>query len=153
MSRLKFPARFALITALFLLPLAYALYSLISNITTQINFSQKETYGTAYLRPAVALYHDLTEDYLASRVALATNRPTTPAIQANQPKVDAAFVALAALDASYGPSFGVSDKFSSLRASWDALKSTPRNTTAAQDSYASIIASLRGIIATVGDQS
>src|SRR6476646_7201350 len=94
MSRLKFPQRFALITFLFLLPLGYALFAFIGTINNQINFSQKEAYGTTYLRPLAGLYHHINEHYLSSQVALQTNRPTTPALAANLPLVDADFAAV-----------------------------------------------------------
>src|SRR5206468_1917514 len=56
MNRLTYPQKFALISALFLLPLGLVMYLLTSEIDDRIEFARKEMLGVRYLRPLRALY-------------------------------------------------------------------------------------------------
>jgi len=56
MNRLKYPQKFALISCLFILPLGLAMYLLISEIQSRIDFANKEKLGTLYLRPLRRLW-------------------------------------------------------------------------------------------------
>jgi phosphoserine phosphatase RsbU/P len=51
MNRLRYPQKFLLISLMFSLPMMVITYLLMSEIHTQIEFSQKEIYGNRYLRP------------------------------------------------------------------------------------------------------
>ena len=45
MNRLKYPRKFALISLLFILPLALVMYFLMSEMNNRIDFAQKEILG------------------------------------------------------------------------------------------------------------
>ena len=51
MNRLTYPRKFALISLLFVTPLALVMGLLISEIDAQIGFARKEIQGIRYLRP------------------------------------------------------------------------------------------------------
>ncbi len=51
MNRLKYPQKFALISAIFIVPIILLIYLLFSDIYDQINFTKKELLGNIYLRP------------------------------------------------------------------------------------------------------
>src|SRR5207244_61450 len=67
MNRLKYPQKFVLITLLLVAPLALVMYFLISEINARVDFSQKELYGTAYLRPLNSLLRSLGNSHLPAR--------------------------------------------------------------------------------------
>src|SRR5512140_1987971 len=77
MNRLKFPRKFALISLLFVLPLALVMALLILQINSNIALAQKELDGTAYLRPARNLLQDalvnqiLVQDFQGGRMPAA----------------------------------------------------------------------------------
>lgn len=152
MSRLKFPQRFALITLLFLLPLGYALWAFISTVNYQVNFSQKEVWGNAYMRPLNTLYRDVIEDWLLSQTALQGLHTADPTLQQNQAKIDQDFTTLGNVDAQYGLAFGTTSKFAVLKNNWDEMKVLSQNAER-QLKYASLVSGVRGLISTVGDQS
>ena len=52
MNRLTYPQKFLLISMLFILPLTLVMYLLLTELSMQREFSQKELYGTTYLRPS-----------------------------------------------------------------------------------------------------
>lgn len=64
MNRLKYPQKFFLISLLFVLPLALVMGLLITEIDSRIDFTQKEIYGTKYLRPINRLWQYLPERQL-----------------------------------------------------------------------------------------
>src|ERR1044071_623596 len=51
MNRLKYPRKFALITLLFLAPLAWVAKEFVGSVNSGIEVAQKEIDGDAYLRP------------------------------------------------------------------------------------------------------
>jgi sigma-B regulation protein RsbU (phosphoserine phosphatase) len=51
MNRLRYPQKFFLISLLFVLPLALVMNFLLSEISSRVEFAQKEIYGNIYLRP------------------------------------------------------------------------------------------------------
>ena len=55
MNRLSYPRKFALISLLFVLPLALVMYILLSEIDDRIAFAGKETQGIRYLLPVRTL--------------------------------------------------------------------------------------------------
>jgi PAS domain S-box-containing protein len=64
MNRLSYARKFALISFLFILPLALNLYFLGSEIDQRVHFTTKELHGNAYLRGLRALQIDVQRDNL-----------------------------------------------------------------------------------------
>jgi methyl-accepting chemotaxis protein len=54
-GRLRFGAKFALISALFLVPIAFLSWSLVSELNATIAFAEKERVGVAYNRAVLAM--------------------------------------------------------------------------------------------------
>lgn len=155
MNRLKYPQKFALISLLFVLPLALVMYLLISEINERIDFSQKEIHGTMYLRPLRKLLEHvpqermLADSYLSGRVSL------RPELERKEAEVDEDFVALEAVDQKLGKILQTTEKFSALKDNWKDLKEKTLRleTTAIGASYTKLMADIRDLISHVGDTS
>jgi len=152
MARLKYPQRFVLITVLFLLPLGIALFMLVSKINHDIDFAQRETEGTAYLRPTSALFRHALNDWLLSQQAYRGLDTNNDALNQNAATIDKDFQDLAAVDGQYGALFGTTTKFNKLKSDWAAMRALPQ-TGDRQVLYEPFIASIRELVAQVGDQS
>ncbi|TYQ31253.1 SpoIIE family protein phosphatase [Pseudanabaena sp. UWO310] len=64
MNRLKYPQKFFLISLLFVLPLALVMNLLMSELNSRVEFTQKEIYGNAYLRPISQLWQYIPQRQL-----------------------------------------------------------------------------------------
>src|SRR6187401_3540034 len=101
LNRLTYPRKFALISLLFVVPLALVFYFFIVQIYNQIGFGQKELYGNAYLRPLRGLLEQsLRHQQLASRYA---QGDTTVAqeILNTQTEIESYLAALTAVEQTY----------------------------------------------------
>ncbi|MGH7965424.1 MAG: response regulator, partial [Candidatus Binatia bacterium] len=122
MSRLKYPQKFALISLLFALPLAFVMYLLISEINGRIRFSQAEISGNAYLRPLRNLLEHVPQ---ARRLAYAYANGMValrPALIIKQSEIDADLDALEANDKELGAGLKTTDKFNVLKENWRFLR-------------------------------
>jgi sigma-B regulation protein RsbU (phosphoserine phosphatase) len=152
MARLKFPQRFGLITLLFLLPLGIALFMLMSRIERDVAFAENELRGTAYLRPAHALFRHALSDWLLSQSATRGLDTNDQALKDNSAQIDRDFEALLAADARYGTTFGTTDKLNALKADWDQFKALPYEVER-QVHYKPFVMNVLDLIATAGDKS
>ena len=152
MSRLKFTQRFSLITVLFLLPLGIALFILMSRISTDLNFTQKELKGTSYLRAADNLMRHTINDWFLSLDAARGLDVNKAALAESTTAIDADFVALQAVDGQYGAALRTTQPLNLLAAQWNKIKALPL-TVDRQILYRPFVQDLATLIATVGDQS
>src|SRR5690348_16314593 len=91
MNRLRYPRKFALISMLFILPLALVLTLLFQDMNTRIVFARVERVGVQYLRPLrLLLDHTLQA------------APLNPAPDRQQRQIDQDLQELAAIDQRYG---------------------------------------------------
>src|SRR6266516_5645711 len=91
MNRLTYPRKFALISLLFILPLALVLALLFQDMNVRIAFTQNERVGTQYLRPLRLLFaHTLQDDALR------------PANDERRQQIDRDFQELPVADQRYG---------------------------------------------------
>jgi PAS domain S-box-containing protein len=153
MNRLKFLQKFGLISLLFALPLALVLTLLILEINSSIDFSQKEKTGTAYLRPlrtfyAYALQNEILDQELDNTTVTVDN------VTANRAKMDQAFTAFEATDRELGTSLSTGDKFAALRSDYASLKGVaPGDVSSGEDYDSKVIADVRALMSTVGENS
>src|SRR5262245_51139133 len=102
MNRLSYPRKFALISLLFILPLALVFYFFNSEINIGVGIAQKEIMGDAYLRPLRKLLEHtpqaqlLAHDYASGKTAL------RPELIAAISEMDADFKAVLAAENAYG---------------------------------------------------
>ena len=76
MQNLRLPAKFAIISAAFLVPLAVAVYGVLSYAKANIEFSAAEQTGSAYIAPMNDLLHSLGTP--AAAPARGSPRPISP---------------------------------------------------------------------------
>jgi len=152
MSRLKYPQRFALITLVFLIPIALLLYSFLFEIGRQSDFSQKERDGLAYLRPLMELYKHTNQERLLGIAAAHGIATSGPELVANQAQIELDFEALMAADAKYGASLKTTDQATSLKSSWEVIKSNPADPARAEK-LDKLAADTGNLMTLVGDTS
>lgn len=107
MNRLKYPQKFVLISIVFSMPLILAMYLLLSEIHSQIDFSQQELYGTQYLRSLNQLWRQTLTGQVLS--------PKSDRID------DRELQNLASVDRKLGENLRTTEKFKVLEQSWQNL--------------------------------
>ncbi|PZV10687.1 MAG: hypothetical protein DCF20_20935 [Pseudanabaena sp.] len=130
MNRLKYPQKFFLISLLFVLPLALVLNLLMAELDSRIEFTQKEIYGNAYLRPLNQLWKYIPQRQLIlQRQFYKNSQRTEPASQKQsqellelQDKIDQSFASLADVDRRLGEIVQTGNKLSDLKISWQGLR-------------------------------
>lgn len=125
---------------------------LVSKVNHDIDFAQRETQGTAYLRPTSMLFRHALNDWLLSQQAYRGLDTNNDALKQNAANIEKDMQDLAAVDSQYGATFGTTDKFNKLKSDWAAMRTLPQNGDR-QVLYEPFIASIRDLIAQVGDQS
>jgi PAS domain S-box-containing protein len=153
MNRLKYPQKFILITLLFAVPLSILLFLIIRDQNQQIDNTQLERYGIAYLRPLHQLFDDVLQDRLFQQQLLNGTSARQADLQTNRTKIDDDFRALIAADNQYGQILQVHDKMNALKQSWNALQELAPDSRVRQARYGDVISALRGLIHSTGDNS
>lgn len=163
LSNLKVFQKLVLIVILMAIPAAFTLYSYIKEKNTNIAFSQKELYGTEYLKPLHKVYFD---------VVLHKNLAADPARRGElaglQQKIKAGMEDVAKVDAKYGGGANrksgeqLTDEqlestpiFNEARSQWEALVTTVGGLSAADsnDRHDKLIAKIGELITKVADNS
>lgn len=127
MNRLKYPQKFFLISLLFVLPLALVMNLLISELDSRIEFTQKEIYGTAYLRPLNQLWQYIPQRQLILQRQFYQNSQSlkTPSPSQELPelqkKIEQEFIKLTEVDRQLGQGMQASDRLRDLTFKWQGL--------------------------------
>jgi PAS domain S-box-containing protein len=154
MNRLKYPQKFALISLLFILPLALVMNLLLSEINERIEFARKELYGDQYLRPLRNLLEHVPQ---ARRLAhsAAGGDFFRPDLMQKRTEIDEDLTALAIVDQKLGEVLKTTRQFGVLSTNWQSLKNQipGRETQDSDPLYAKLVADIRALIAHVGDTS
>jgi phosphoserine phosphatase RsbU/P len=135
MNRLKYPQKFFLISLLFVLPLGLVMNLLLSELDSRIEFTQKEIYGNAYLRPISQLWQ-----YIPQRQLILQNQfykslqsinltaqsevlqLQTRELDDLQSLIDNEFASLSNVDIRLGVSIQTGEKLKNLQLSWQDLQ-------------------------------
>jgi sigma-B regulation protein RsbU (phosphoserine phosphatase) len=127
MNRLKYPQKFFLISLLFVLPLALVMNLLISELDSRIEFTQKEIYGTAYLRPINQLWQYIPQrqlllqrQFYKNSQRLEQSSPSTE-LRDLQNKIEQEFINLLETDRQYGKGMQTSGKLENIKFKWTGL--------------------------------
>lgn len=155
LNRLTYPQKFALISLLFVVPLAVVMVLLIIEIDSRIAFARKELYGTAYLRP-LRVMHELVPR--ANLVAadqpgyVALRQPELVQLHA---QIDQAFAELSGLDREYGAQLKTADQAAALATQWQMIKRNFKllEPPARTAWYAQLTRNTRSLMAQVGNSS
>ena len=122
MNRLTYPRKFAVISVLFVLPLALVMALLIPDINRiGPDFAAKERMGSAYLRPLRLLLEQVPDHWALART---TDAGT---LAASDAQIDASFAALAAADQQFGAQLGTTAQFAGLRQRWASAQARGAN--------------------------
>ncbi len=135
MNRLKYPQKFFLISLLFVLPLALVMNLLLSELDSRIEFTQKEIYGNAYLRPISQLWQ-----YIPQRQLILQNQfykslqsinltaqsevlqLQTRELDDLQSLINNEFVSLSNVDKRLGVTIQTGERLKDLQLSWQDLR-------------------------------
>jgi serine phosphatase RsbU (regulator of sigma subunit) len=124
MNRLTYPQKFLLISILFILPLILVMYLLLTELSMQREFSQKELYGTTYLRPLRQVLEAIPQSRLAvSR--LAVGEITQQELVQHQARVAQSLAEVARVDQRLSRELHTGAHLHALRASWQQLPAMP----------------------------
>ena len=127
MNRLKYPQKFFLISLLFVLPLALVMNFLISELDSRIEFTQKEIYGNAYLRPLNQLLQYIPQRQLilqrqfyksSQRLETASSDQELSELQK---KIEQEFIKLTEVDRQFGQDIQTSERLRDVKFKWQGL--------------------------------
>jgi HAMP domain-containing protein len=154
MNHLTYPQKFLLISLLFILPLILVMYLLLTELSLQREFSQKELYGTIYLRPLRQVLEDISQSRLAS-YRLAVEDMTPQDLVQQQARVDQSLKEVARVDQHLSRVLHTTERLQSLRASWQQLQAMQDQLTLEQhiSQYNLVLHQVRELYAHVGNTS
>jgi len=130
MNRLKYPQKFFLISLLFVLPLALVMNLLLSELNSRVEFTQKEIYGIAYLRPLNQLWQYIPKRQLVLQRQFYENSQNVGQFSQQrwqelldlQNKIDRGFSSLSDVDRQLDAIFQTSEKLKDLKIRWQGLR-------------------------------
>jgi PAS domain S-box-containing protein len=155
MNRLSYPAKLALISALFVVPLGLTLFLLLREIGREIDFTRKEQQGLAYLRPLRHLLEHTAEARVLARRYGGGDVRARPDLVRAHATMDEEFEALAAAERDLGRALDTGRDFGVLAEDWhflrgQALRLDPADAVAL---HSKLLADVRRLMAHVGDSS
>lgn len=152
--RLAYPQKFALISLLFVLPLATFYPTVESQIIRIIQYGYNELHGTYYLRPLQSLLSQI-QAHARAEEALRGGAATQSEVDALAAEIDGHFQALEAVQRQYGAALLVTTQVTALKTAWEELKTNGASLTASQNSDAHnlLSAAVANLIEHVGDTS
>jgi PAS domain S-box-containing protein len=154
MNRLRFPQKFALISLLFLLPLAFSMVLLIWQTNANIDLVRKERAGAAYLRVVRNLYQDALQNQTQAEQV---QNGRISADEAKRIRLEIA-LDMQTLEQADGRIQGLLDTrqaYQTLKSDWQKLQAQPpaSPTGGDQDLNALLVADIRSLIADAGNSS
>jgi PAS domain S-box-containing protein len=133
MNRLSYARKFAVISFLFILPLALNQYLLRSEIDKRVQFARREVLGNVYLRPLRALQIMVQEDLFA-------------------PETAACMDDLRRVDGEFGSIFGTGELIETVEETWRRVQAAADPFEAEADRQ-QLLTNLRALRLQVGDAS
>jgi PAS domain S-box-containing protein len=150
MVRLTYPEKFALVGALFVVPLVVVLSLLLSEVHRGRAVAQRERAGNDYLRTVRHLTAGVQEHR-----ALSTAAASRPRQEETQRRVDSIVDALDALDRELSPLLGTTGMWSAVKAEWAMLRD--RNAALAPEKsfelHTVLVSHLHSLVRHVADSS
>ena len=154
MNRLKYPQKFALISLLFLLPLAIVMYFFYSEINASLAFSRKELDGTLYLRPLRQLLGDTALHQMASHHELQSPSADRAELARIRAAIDKDLQQLAEAQEAAGNQLTSRSLHEVIVARWHLLRMSARSTSAEIDAgHGRLVAGIRDQFTHVGNTS
>ncbi len=155
LNRLKYPQKFALISILFILPLALVMFSLFSEINKKTTFAQRELDGTVYLRPLRQLLEHVPQHDRLNQQLLGGDLSVQHTLQQQTARIDQHMQALSIVEQQYGAYLSTGSAFQALNTTWLDLKHRLATLSPNQsaDLHQALISQTLGLISLVGDNS
>jgi PAS domain S-box-containing protein len=155
MSRLTYPQKFAVISLLFVLPLATSLTMLVGRIHADVEFTSAELAGTAYLRSLHTLFqHTVEEQFLAAQF-LGGDQSARQALMDKHAELTSDVAAIEALQASYGARARIETLHTIMVNRWNQLQAQLdlRSVRDSNAAHVRFMQSIRDLMGGVGDHS
>ena len=155
LNRLSYPQKFGLISLLFILPLGLMLFLFYADLQKGSDTTQKELYGTQYLRPLRKLMEHVPQEMVVARLYLSGDKSQEATLTDVRARVDADFVELANAEQSVGGQLETTAQFTLLQNQWGNLKQSlmDRSATTSDARHAECIAAIRALIGQVATES
>jgi len=134
MNRLNYPRKFLLISLLFVLPLALVMNFLISELDSRIEFTQKELYGNAYLRPISQLWQYIPQRQMILQRQFYKSWQGVDQIDPVQSqqledlknKIDREFSQISVVESKLGEFVKTGEKLKDIQLKWQDLSNNQR---------------------------
>ncbi len=161
-GKLRIWQKLALIAGLLFLTVPVVTWQLVVALNSQIEFSQKEIYGTDYLPAAKKLYEQVAKHRSLAYLSMHGGSGLKDQINGTQQMIGASFQALGDVDSkavagtNYGALLETSDRVSALKRDWEAVRNKTLNSNNPQevfDAHNRLITGLYDLIGLVGDKS
>lgn len=161
-GKLKLWQKLTLITVLTGSTLPFITWQLVKAKNKDINFGQKELYGTDYLPALRKVQEQVVKHRTLVNRLLRGDNSSKDSIAATEQTIGAAFQTLSDIDSrpvegtTYGALLEVSDKANALRREWEAVRTKSLNSNNAPDAFAQhsrLLTSITDLIVQVGDKS
>ena len=155
MSRLKYVYKFALISLIFVLPIATLIYSLVTEINEGIRFAEKEQRGVEYLAPLRGMLENLQQHRGMAAAMLGGEPSFRSKLEAKQNEIEAISAGVDAVDRKYGQEMNTSSQWKRIKQDWQGLRSrvdilTPKESFAV---HTEIISKIMVLFTQVADAS
>jgi signal transduction histidine kinase/DNA-binding response OmpR family regulator/HPt (histidine-containing phosphotransfer) domain-containing protein len=115
MNRLTYPRKFALISLLFVMPLALVMGLLISEINSRIEFAQKEIQGIRYLRPLRHLFEHVLQSRALAHAYGNGKASLRPGLIGKQAEIAEDLATLQAVEGELGDHLRTTSRHDALR--------------------------------------
>lgn len=161
-GKLKLWQKLTLITLLTASTIPYVTWQLVKAKSKDINFGQKEIYGTNYLPPLRKVHEQVAKHRGLVNRLLHGDNSTKDQIGMTEQAISAAFQALSAIDTkevegtTYGLLLESSDKTNALKREWEAVRAKSLSSTNPQEAFEQhnrLMTSINDLIIHVGDKS
>ncbi|HEX6506857.1 MAG TPA: histidine kinase dimerization/phospho-acceptor domain-containing protein, partial [Chloroflexota bacterium] len=154
MNRLQYPQKFALISLLFIVPLATVVYPFYSSTNRTVGATDKELQGLTYLHPLRFLVADAIQDVLVSRDYL-RGTASTAQVRASQARLSRNLRAADAVDRALGVELRTTPKLRALDGAWAGLQRQELKIGLARTValHVDLVNKIQALYSQVGDQS
>lgn len=154
MARLRYPIKFALIGAMFLLPLGLLMFYFQREINNSIGFALYEHAGCVYDKPLTTLLDAVLEHQQAANKAT-LGQANSQAVADAQARVASALAATETAHAEHGLTLKADADWNKIKTEWQKLKAGlgAMKTQAGLDAHAQFTDSLTAFINTIGNNS
>lgn len=147
MQRMRYAQKFIVIGLFFCIGFAVQLFTVVSALNSQIDFSAKERLGVQYDKQLSGFLHAIVEHRAALLFSPQKAQSALEAASNAQKAVDA-------VDKELGEELKSTKKWNEIKSAWDALvKNPPQTTVERQSKYDAVIANTLSLTIDVADNS